>query len=127
MRRQSRHLALLLLLVTLAAPTWAGEKKTTATSEMHFLIVRQENGKPIRNASVVLHEIGEDGRQRQGLQLKTDSDGKAAIDGVPFGTIRVQVIAHGLQTFGEDYDVHQPAVDLKIELKEPQQQLSIYK
>jgi hypothetical protein len=40
--------------------------------------------------------------------------------------LRVQVIAHGLQTYGEDYDVKQPAMEFKIELKPPKHQISIY-
>ena len=97
------------------------------SSELHFLVIRQENGKPVRNASVVLHGFDKHGRQRtNGFELKTDSEGKASVDGIPYGKLRVQVIAHGLQTYGEDYDVKQPAMEFKIELKPPKPQISIY-
>lgn len=127
MTRASRRLSLavaLAILVPLLA--WAEPKDSEQTAELHFLIVRQENKKPLRNASVVLHQLGKDGRQRDTLQLKTDSEGRASIDGIPYGRLRVQVIAPGRQTFGEDYDIKQPTMDFHIELNPPKQQLSIY-
>jgi len=97
------------------------------SAELHFLIVRQGSVKPIRNASVVLHYLGKDGKQRSdGYQLKTDSEGKASVDGIAYGKLRVQVIAHGFQTYGEDYEVKQPTMELTIEMKPPKEQLSIY-
>jgi hypothetical protein len=38
----------------------------------------------------------------------------------------VQVIAHGFQTFGQDYTINQPQHELVIRLKRPQGQYSIY-
>lgn len=114
-----------LMLVSILAH--ADRNGSGQSSELHFLVIRQENGKPVRNASVVLHQVGKDGRQRSnGFQLKTDAEGKASVDGILYGKWRVQVIAHGLQTYGEDYDVMQPAMEFKIELKPPKHQLSIY-
>ena len=57
---------------------------------------------------------------------KTDTDGKTSFDGIPYGKLRVQVLASGFQTFGEDYDVAQAKIDLTIKLKRPQSQYSIY-
>ena len=45
---------------------------------------------------------------RGGLELKSDANGKASFDGVPYGKLRIQVLAPGFQTFGEDYDVDKP-------------------
>jgi hypothetical protein len=58
--------------------------------------------------------------------LKTDIDGKANFDGVPLGPLRVQVLAHGFQTFGEDYDVAKAKMEITIKLKRPQGQFSVY-
>ncbi len=113
----------------LLAPVFirAAQKAPEQSAELHFLVISQESGKPVRNASVVLHPLDKAGRQRaDGFQLKTDSEGKASIDGVAYGMLRVQVIAHGLQTYGEDYEVKQPAMDFTIELKPPKPQISIY-
>jgi hypothetical protein len=94
---------------------------------LNFLVTKLENGKPVRNASVILHPVSKDGRQeRGGLQLKTDADGKASLDGVPYGRLRIQVIAPRLQTFGQDYVISQPQQEIEIKLEPPQKQYSIY-
>jgi hypothetical protein len=38
----------------------------------------------------------------------------------------VQVLAHGFKTFGEDYDINQPDMNIEIRMKRPTQQFSIY-
>jgi len=94
---------------------------------LKFVVVKDLNDKPIRNASVVLHPVGKKGKQeRGGLQLKCDANGKAEYDGVPYGKLRVQVLAQGFQTFGQDYDVDQPVEEITIRMKRPQEQYSIY-
>ncbi len=96
--------------------------------ELSFVVVRDFNGKPVRNASVVLHPVDKKGKQkRAGMQLKTDTEGKASYPAVPYGKLRVQVLAPNLQTFGEDYDIQEPAREIVIKLKRPQEQHSIYK
>ncbi len=96
-------------------------------AELKFTVVKEDNGKPVRNASVVLHPVNKEGKQeRGGMQLKTDPDGKAEFRGAPYGKLRVQVIARGFQTFGEDYDIDQPTEEIVIKLKRPQKQFSIY-
>ena len=119
----------LIAAMLLLAPVfiYAAQNGLEQSAELHFLIIRQEGGKPIRNASVVLHHLDKDGRQHNdGYELKTDGEGKASVDGIAYGRLRVQVIAHGLQTYGEDYDVKQPAMEFTIELKPPKPQISIY-
>ena len=97
------------------------------TAAINFLVLKDDNGKPVRNAAVIMHPVNTHGKQqRGGLELKTDSEGKSSFDGVPYGKLRVQVLAHGFQTFGEDYDVNQAKMDLTIKLKRPQGQYSVY-
>ena len=73
-------------------------------SDLRFVVVRDYNGKPVRNAAVVLHPVNRKGKQaRGGLELKTDGEGRTNIEGIPYGPLRVQVLAPGFQTFGEDY------------------------
>jgi hypothetical protein len=97
------------------------------TAVLNFVILKDYNGKPVRNAGVVMHTVGKHDKQdRGGLELKTDAEGKASFDGIPYGKLRVQVLAPGFQTFGEDYDVHQPRVEITIKLKRPEGQYSIY-
>jgi hypothetical protein len=94
---------------------------------LNFIVIRDYSGKPIRNASVVMHPVEKNGRQsRGGLQIKTDADGKASFDGVPYGKLRVQVLATGFQTFGNDYAIDKPAVEITVKMKRPVGQYSIY-
>lgn len=118
-------LALTLLFV---APLLAGDKQQSDQySNLHFLVVKDANDKPVRNASVVLHPVKKDGSQSKGgFQLKTDSEGNAATEGIPYGPLRIQVLAPGFQTFGEDYQVNQPTMDIQIRLKRPGEQFSVY-
>jgi len=102
-----------------------GDNEPTAT--LDFVVLKKDNGKPVRNAAVIMHSVSAQGKQSRGdLELKTDQDGKASFDGVPYGTLRVQVLASGFQTFGQDYDISRPQLDFTIELSRPQGQYSIY-
>jgi hypothetical protein len=97
------------------------------TAILNFIVLKEENGKPVRNAAVIMHPVNSRGKQdRGGLELKTDVNGKTTFDGIPYGKLRVQVLASGLQTFGEDYDVNQAKMDFTVRLKRPQGQYSIY-
>lgn len=119
--RRSR--ALLVLLLAMAVSAAAADDY----SVLKFNVVKATNGKPVRNAAVILHPVGEDGGQeRGGLELKTNSEGYAEYRGIPYGKLRVQVIARGFQTFGQDYDVDQPTKEVTIKLKPPQRQYSTY-
>jgi hypothetical protein len=119
---------IVLLLVALSVPVFAQkDQDNEPTSWIYFTVVKDDNGKPVRNAAVILHPVNARGKQeRGGLELKTDPDGKADFDGVPHGPLRVQVLAHGFQTFGEDYDIQKDKMDIIIKLKRPQGQYSIY-
>jgi 5-hydroxyisourate hydrolase-like protein (transthyretin family) len=98
------------------------------TSSLNVTVVRQANGKPVKNAEIILHLLDKDGNQKaEGLELKTHDDGKADTGGIPYGKVRIQVIAHGFRTFGQDYDVSQPNMEITIKLEKPKEQFSIYK
>ena len=96
-------------------------------SDLRFVVVRDYNGKPVRNAAVVLHPVSKRGKQtRGGLELKTDNEGRTKIDGIPYGPLRVQVLAPGFQTFGEDYEINKPELEITVKLKRPGGQYSVY-
>jgi hypothetical protein len=128
MKRLSRIVAGVLVAVvavTLAANARAGERKSTS---LEFLVVRDSNGKPVRNAEIVLHPVDKNGRQKsEGIELKTHEDGKAQINGIPYGKFRVQVIAPGFRTYGEDFDFQSPNHAITIKLQKPADQVTIYK
>ncbi len=94
-------------------------------SNLQFLVLKEYNGKPIRNAAVVLHPVNKKGQQtRGGMELKTDNDGRTSIDGIPYGALRVQVLAPGFQTFGDDYEINKPELEITVKLKRPKPQYS---
>ena len=94
---------------------------------LNFVVLKDDNGRPVRNASVVMHIVNDKGKQEKGdLELKTDLEGKASYEGVPYGKMRVQVLAPGFQTFGADYEIDQATLAITIKLKRPVGQYSIY-
>jgi hypothetical protein len=96
-------------------------------SDLRFVVVRDYNGKPVRNAAVVLHPVTRKGKQAKGgLELKTDNEGRTNIDGIPYGPLRVQVLAPGFQTFGEDYQINKAEMEITVKLKRPGGQYSVY-
>ena len=125
MLRATHRLRLLLpLLLLWSAVGFAADN----VSRVEFVVVRGYNGKPVRNASVVLHPVGKSGKQSKGgMELKTDADGKTALDAVPYGKLRIQAIAPGLQTYGDDVEINQPEQQITIKMNRPQEQYSIYK
>ncbi len=97
------------------------------TAILNFLVLKEDNAKPVRNAAVVLHTVNSRGQQAKGgMELKTDLDGKAIYEGIPYGKLRVQVLAPGFQTWGDDFDIDKDKVAITIKLKRPQQQFSVY-
>ena len=97
------------------------------TSALRFVVVRDSDGKPVRNAEVVLHPVKRKGKQAKGeMELKTDAEGRTNIDGIPYGPLRVQVLAPHFQTFGEDYEINKAEMEITVKLKHPGGQYSIY-
>ena len=105
----------------------AAQEDEGPTAAVRFVVVREASGKPVKNAQVVLHPVNRKGKATRGeLDLKTDENGRASLEGIPYGSIEVQVLAPGLQTFGQDYEVKQPEVEITVKLKRPGGQYSIY-
>jgi hypothetical protein len=115
-----------LILVGTGLVRLASAQDEGSMSDLKFVVIRDYNGKPVRNAAVVLHPISKKGNQSKGgLELKTDNDGKTNIDGIPYGPLRVQVLAPGFQTFGEDYQIDKPELEIRVKLKRPGGQYSV--
>lgn len=115
------------VILTMTSGGYAKKKASDPLATLNFVVVRDENGKPVRNAAVVMHPVDEEGNQtRGGLELKTNPEGKASYEGVPYGKLRIQVLATGFQTYGGDYEVKEPNMEITIKLKRPTKQYSIY-
>jgi hypothetical protein len=101
-------------------------KAPPPTARVTVTVMRAFNGKPLENAAVIFHAM-EGEKDTGNMELKTDEDGKSIIDVMPIGdTMRLQIIASGYQTFGGDYKIDKPEMAIKIRLKRPGQQYSIY-
>jgi hypothetical protein len=123
--------------IIVSALTLSGQDDTTKrgrkykapppTARIEVTILRDVNGKPIENAAVIFHPmVGE--KDTGNMELKTNEDGKTIIDVLPIGdTVRLQVIARGFQTYGEDYKIDKAEMAIEIKMKRPGEQYSIYK
>lgn len=118
-----------LLIVPLCLSVGAKKKKAPEQfSSLSFVVLRESDGRPIKNASVVIHFLRPDGSQdNEGFELKTDSEGRASMDDFPYGKLRLQVVAHRLQTYGDDIEIKQPKQEFVIRLKPPADQDSSYR
>lgn len=118
---------LLSVFALLGAADAQRDKIEDPSAIVNFNVIKEDNGKPVRSAAVILHPVNSSGKQsRGGLELKTDAEGKTSFEEIPYGMLRVQVLASGFQTFGEDYKVDRAKMDVIIKLKRPQGQYSIY-
>jgi hypothetical protein len=120
--------ALLVLPAMHAQEKGRGRKYTPPppTCKITVTVVRSYNGKPVENAAVVFHPV-KDGKDQGNMELKTNEDGRAVLDVIPVGdTVRLQVIADGFQTFGEQYELPGDSKEIMIKLRRPTKQYSIY-
>jgi Carboxypeptidase regulatory-like domain len=126
MKRDLR-IAVVSILLVFGVMAAGGAQDDGPTSSLRFVVIRDSDGKPVRNAQVVLHPVKGKGKQASGeIELKTDVDGKTNVDSIPYGPLRVQVLMPRFQTFGEDYQIDKPEMEITIKLKHPSGQYSIY-
>lgn len=89
------------------------------------IVVTDPANKPVANASVYVRFYEDMGgikhnQNLQELDLKTNQDGSVKVPpALPQGKIQIQVIAQGLHTFGEWYDIEKDDQVVSIQLKEP--------
>lgn len=134
----SRRFAILVLLATAFAalvPLHAsqdderrGRKYTPPpeTSRITVTVIKATNGKPIESAAVIFHPMEGD-KDKGNMELKTNGDGVAVIEVIPLNsTVRLQVIANGFQTFGDDYKVDSATKEIIVKLRRPVRQYSTY-
>jgi hypothetical protein len=97
------------------------------TARIEVTILKDVNGKPIENAAVIFHPMEGD-KDKGNMELKTNEEGKTIIEVLPIGAnVRMQVIARGFQTFGDDYKIDKATMAIEIRMKRPGEQYSIYK
>jgi hypothetical protein len=118
-------LPVVVFLLVAAFMAWAQDDEGP-TSSVKITVVRDTDGKPVKYAQVVLHPVNRKGKSKGEMDLKTDVDGHAAADSIPYGTVELQVIAKGFQTVGDDYEIKQPETLIVVKLKHPAGQYSTY-
>ena len=102
-------------------------KSPPPTAKIEVSVLKDVNGKPIENAAVIFHPM-EGEKDKGNMELKTNEDGKTIIDVLPIGdTVRLQIIAKGFQTYGQDYKIDKPEMAIEVRMKRPGEQYSIYK
>ena len=102
-------------------------KSPPPTARIEVTVLRDVDAKPIENAAVVFHPMV-NGKDEGNMELKSNEDGKAVIDVLPIGdTVRLQIIAKGFQTYGQDYKVDKPQLTIEVRMKRPGEQYSVYK
>lgn len=118
----------LLLIVVLLLPAF-GLRADTPMTKLN-VEVKTLGGRPIERAGVIVRFI--EGRSivklgkkiRTTFEMRTNQEGVAKVPSIPQGKIRVQVIAKGYQTFGQDFDVNEEEKTIEIKLNPPQTQYS---
>lgn len=102
-------------------------KAPPPAARIEVTVLNALNSKPVEHAAVIFHPIEGD-KDKGGMELKTNEDGKVLIDVIPMGdTVRMQVVASGFQTYGSDYKVDKLEIAKEVRLNRPGQQYSIYK
>lgn len=97
------------------------------SARIEVTVLRDANSKPVENAAVIFHPIEGD-RDKGIMELKTNEEGKCVIDVLPLGdTVRMQILARGFQTTGEDFKVEKEDMKFVVRLRRPGEQFSIYK
>ena len=69
---KSRTIACVLLLLALAGMAAAQREKEGPIAALNFLVIKDDNGKPVRSAAVIMHPVSAGGKQsRGGVELKS--------------------------------------------------------
>ena len=128
-RKVSRAALICIVCASAALAQRNGGRKYTPppeTATIKVTVLRDTNGKPIPNAAVVFHPMEGD-RDKGALELKSDEEGNVTIDVIPIGdVVRLQIIAPGWKTYGDDYKIDSSSKEITVRMKRPSDQYSLY-
>lgn len=120
-----------LLLVSVAAlfplAMWPATQETSV-----IVNVKNTHDKPVDNAEVILDFLGSHQIQKIGKrkavhwEAHSNQEGVARFPPVPKGTIQIQVVAKGYQTFGDKYEIDTDSKGIEVTLNPPQSQYSAH-
>jgi len=101
-------------------------KPPPPTAHIVVTVEKGSNDKAIPNAAVIFHST-KDGKDNGNLELKTDPDGRAALDLIEIGShVTVQVIASGFATHSEEFDIPGDEKEILVKMIRPRAQVSTY-
>ena len=112
-------------LIAIAVSVLAAAEMTTLTVE-----VKTPSGNPVDRASVIVKFVHGRAKMKLGKKIlktwetRTNQEGLAKIPPIPQGSIQVQVIAKGYQTFGKVFEVDEEQKTIEVKLNPPQDQYS---
>ncbi len=111
-----------------ASPQAAGQKDqkkkddAERTTTLKIVVTGGDKNQPVENASVYIRyrEARFLRKDRQiELNLKTNREGVAQMPDLPRGTVLIQVVAEGWNTFGHYYTLDQDRQTIQIHLEKP--------
>jgi uncharacterized GH25 family protein len=118
---------LLVCLAVLLPVAWAAEPETNV-----IVKVKNTHDKPVDNAEVILDFLGSHQMEKLGKrkavhwEVHSNQEGMAHFPPVPQGTIQIQVVAKGYQTFGDKYEIETDSKGIDVTLNPPQAQYSAH-
>lgn len=117
---------LILLAITALLPLVAADETNLK------VLVTNQAGKPVDNASVIIKFVQGRSKAKFGAKdrkewdMKTNQEGMVKVPSIPQGKILIQIIAKNYQTFGETFDVEQDEKTIEIKLNPPQAQYTAH-
>ena len=129
MRRTVLIVASVLLVATHLAGQNAGEQTHDGNIRLTLKVLNGDDQQPIPDAHVVVRFTEERMLRRDkrvAWQAKTNRRGILVLSDIPTGTVQVQIIAKGFQTYGDEHVLAKQEEELTIQLHPPQDQVSAY-
>jgi hypothetical protein len=129
MRRAAIIVAAVLLVATHLAAQDSAESRDDGSTRLTLQVLNETNQQPVADAHVVVRFTEERILRRDkrvSWQAKTNRKGVLVLSDLPTGTVKVQVIAKGFQTYGDQHELAKPQEDLTILLQPPKDQVSAY-
>jgi uncharacterized GH25 family protein len=112
----------------LGAAALAAKTEKTALK----VVVKNQYGKPVDNAAVILDFLGSRKVMKLGMrhkmhwEVRTNLQGIATFPPVPEGTVQLQVITKKYQTYGDKIELEGAEKTVDITLNPPQKQYSAH-
>lgn len=122
-----RRIILSSVIALMSVASWAAVPETSV-----IVRIKNTHDKPVNNAEVILdflgsrqiHKLGK--RQQVHWEVHSNQEGVARFPPVPQGTIQIQVVAKGYQTFGDKYEIETDSKGIDVTLNPPQPQYSAH-